>query len=154
MQILKKAGCYEAIWASQFNQSMHDELLKASRRGGVPTPLPSIHAMESLVFLCGMFSASPTSNCRKMYAETFTNNSMIMNKKLLYSLRLLFQRWEGLFEGDKRPKFTNWVKDFVEYHPEYRVKKSIILLPQRRRTCVWPRILKPTALVPTPQLMT
>lgn len=38
---LEKAGLYEVVWPSQFNQLVHDELLKAFSMSGVPTPIAS-----------------------------------------------------------------------------------------------------------------
>lgn len=67
----------------------------------------------------------------EMFGEIFPYSSIIMNKKVPPFLSLLFERWEGLFEVDKRPKYTDWVKAFVEDHPNY--PRRIILVRRRRR---------------------
>lgn len=59
-----------------------------------------------------------------MYDEFFPDNTIIVNKKLPYFLTLLFQSCEGLFQGDKCSKYADWVKAFVENHPNYPAKKD------------------------------
>lgn len=43
---------------------------------------------------------------------------------------------EGLLEGDKRPKFTDWVKAFMEDHPNYPAKKDCYT-SSKAKPCVW-----------------
>lgn len=47
-----------------------------------------------------------------------------MNKQLPNSVRVLFSRWEGLFEGDKCLQYIDWVKTFVKNHPDYPINKD------------------------------
>lgn len=59
-----------------------------------------------------------------MYDEFFLDKYYNDNK-LPHSLRLLFRRWEVLFEGDKRPKYFDWTKaSVVKDHLNYSTKKD------------------------------
>lgn len=75
-----------------------------------------------------------------MYDKFFLENSIIMNKKLPYVLRLLFQGWKGLLDGDKRSKYSDLVKYLLGTTPTTLLKRTIFLR-QRQRPCVRPKVL-------------
>lgn len=75
-----------------------------------------------------------------MSGEFFPDNSIITNQKLPYSLKLLYQRWEKLFEREKRPRDIEWEKAFGEDHANYLGKEEYFL-PQKRTLCVRLRVL-------------
>lgn len=51
-----------------------------------------------------------------MYVEFFPTNKLIWDKKLTVSFQELFLIWSHLFTGIRRPKFIEWVKEFVPEH--------------------------------------
>lgn len=59
-----------------------------------------------------------------MYDEFFIGNNIIMDTKLPYALKLIFWKWEELFNGDKRLKLTEWVTASLEDHLGYPAKKE------------------------------
>lgn len=75
--------------------------------------------MVSEHFFVGFFLHYGPQIVAEMYDKFFPDSNIIMNKKHPHTLRLLFLRWEELFDGDKRPKYTDWVKAFVENHLDY-----------------------------------
>lgn len=47
------------------------------------------------------------------YDEVFPNNKLILDKKLPVPLGELFRIWSHLLMWTHRPKFIEWVKDFI-----------------------------------------
>lgn len=41
-----------------------------------------------------------------MQDDFFLDNSIMMDRKLPHALRLLFQKYEDLYDGYKHPKYT------------------------------------------------
>lgn len=63
-----------------------------------------------------------------MYEGFFSENRIIMDPKLPHSLRPVFPKWEGLFDGDKSPKYIAWVKVFIEDHPDRPQERTLLFL--------------------------
>lgn len=60
-----------------------------------------------------------------MYDEFFPTIRLIMDQKLVASFRELFRIWAQLFTGVCRPKFTEWVKEFIPEHLDNFLRKDL-----------------------------
>lgn len=102
--ILKKAGIYTAI---------DSELMKAF----IVRWCPSIKTLYTYYVLpisfWNMYQITSLPIVGDMYDEFAPANQVLTDKGLPDELRLLFQLWEDLSDGEKRPKYTDWVRAFV-----------------------------------------
>lgn len=100
-------GIYEAIWASQFNQPVDEDLLKTFIARWCPNTNTVVTCYGELgISLWDVYRITGLPIVGEMYNEFFPPNKIIMSKKLPCSLRQLFQIWGRLYMGKARPKYT------------------------------------------------
>lgn len=92
-------------WLSNSNMPSDDELLKAPAARWCPND-NTIHTCYSelgISFVTSLGLLVPPI-VDDLYNEFFPGNSIGVDKNVLDALRLLFQKWEGLSNGEKRPQ--------------------------------------------------
>lgn len=110
MNILKKAGTFEVIWASHFKQSLELELLKAFIARQSPNTNNAITCYGELgISLWDIFNLTWLPIVGKMCDEFFLDNKLIIDQRLPKSMQELFQIWGNSYLGNLDPILPSWL---------------------------------------------
>lgn len=68
---------------------------------------------ELSISLWDVYRINGLPRVQEIYDDFFPTNKLTLDKKLARSFQALFRIWSHLHMGTHRPKFTEWVKEFI-----------------------------------------